>query len=244
MSEYDNSPAHESSVDPHDTHPPGADAQSVRAGHEPDEFRTRTPLYVPMLVVGTVVSVFTIITVLFGYLVYAPGGKPIRDGNANQAGAESSKQDINTRFGTISSTDREAPTKAPRLEYLKQTATEGPNDPPYLRSKRPVESVGQTWEIRPEDLRPENFIDPLLKRKILIEAGYLDPDKKLAHIPIAEAMELLTTSKKLPVRKDALPLARTNDGRAKISNGGRTGLSQPEKPGEPGGKVTPTVPHQ
>ena len=30
MSEYDNSPADQSSVDPHDTHPPGADKESVR----------------------------------------------------------------------------------------------------------------------------------------------------------------------------------------------------------------------
>jgi len=212
------------SLDPHDIQPPGADKQSIQAGHEADRFRVRTVLYVPILLVVSALLAFVIVTVLFNSLVQ----KPDRDG-ANLAANATAGKPLNARFAQISSTDPNAAVKQPRLEYLKQTEESGAKeDPAYMRSKRPVEANGATWEIRPEDLRPDNFVDPTLHRKILIETGWVaESQKKLAHIPIAEAMATVVANKKLPVRKDPVQVAATTADKAKLSNAGRGGLATP-----------------
>ena len=232
----DPAPAHPDSVDPHDTQPPGADGLSVKAGHEPDRFKTRSALYVPLLVLFAMAVAFTVVTATFYYLTV----KPPVDAAANPAALADSQKPINARFAAISSTDPNARTPQPRLEYLKQTAgNDNPSDPPFYRSKRPVEAVGATWEIRPEDLRPENFVDPTLRRKILVEAGWQDDAKKVAHIPIAEAMAAVVAQHKLAAVKDAKPLPTTSDGKPKLSNSGRGGPAQQASPASPpaaGGK--------
>lgn len=229
------------SLDMHDTEPPGASGDSVRAGHEPDRFLARSVLYVPVLVVSVVVVAFATVTTLFTILVH----KPAIDESANVAAVADSRSNINDRFAKISSTDPNAPVKQPRLEYLKQQATEGDRDPPYLRSKRPIEAPGMTYEIYPEDLRPARYIDPTFKRKILVESAWLDDKKSVARIPIDEAMVALIERHKLTIRKDPVKLAATSEGRAKLSNAGRGGPSQPGTPA--GAAALPgnasTVPH-
>ena len=232
------------SMDPHDIHPPGADQKSIQAGHEPDRFRIRTVLYVPILLVVSALAAFTVVTVTFKSLVRKSDGDPA----ANQESAAVAGRTLNERFARTSSTDPNAAVKQPRLEYLKQTETDGPkDDPAYMRSKRPVEADGATWELRPEDLRPARFVDPTLHRKILVETGWFPgSQKKAAHIPIAEAMKVLApdphhpeagpieakaaadaAKKWLPVRKDPIKIAATTDGKAKMSNAGRGGLATP-----------------
>ncbi len=225
--------------------PPGAETLSVKAGHEPDRFAVRSILYVPVIMVVMVVVGFVIVTITFNGLTE----KPPVDPDKNPRGAADSKKDVNARFATISSTDPEARTNQPRLEYLKQTANnDQKDDPAFYRSKRPIEAVGATWELRPEDLRPENFIDPTRKTRILVEAGWQGDDTKVAHIPIAEAMDALLASKKLPTKPGAKPAPVTTDGKPKISNSGRGGPSQPANPASPplaGGKKEdkPSNPH-
>ena len=217
----------------HDTHPPGATADSVAAGHEPDRFNVKTILYVPLLVAVTVVVGFTIITTLFVTIVR----KASPNGNTDPQSQTEAQKPINERFARISSTDPNAAIHQPRLEYLKQVDN-GPDgkDPPHYRSKRPIEYAGATYEIRPEDLRPQNYIDPSKHRKILIETGYVDRDKKIVSIPIADAMELLVNGHKLPTRKvqsdrgvneGTVNHPEVSDGRAKLSNAGRGGPSMP-----------------
>lgn len=218
-------------ADEHDTHPPGATAESVQAGHEPDRFNARAILYVPLLIVVTVIVGFAIVTTLFATIVR----KAEPNANTDVQAAAIGTLPINERFARISSTDANAAVAQPRLEYFKQVENTTSDPTTHYRSKRPVEAAGATYEIRPEDLRPQNFIDPTRHRKILIETGYVDRDKKIASIPIADAMTMLIAGHKLPSRKggqnelDKGMLANTtpSDLRAKISNSGRGGPSMP-----------------
>lgn len=207
----------------HDSEPPGASSNSVKAGHEPDQFEAKGILYVPLFVVVTVLTSFAIVTVIF-FSIY---GKNPGDPVANPIASKNSNSSINDRFAAISSSDPNAEVKQPRLEYLKQVE-DAKNDPPYLRSKRPVNAVGGTYEIRPEDLRPENYIDPITKRKILMDTRWVDDGKKTtAIIPIEQAMNLVIQKKMLPIRANPILVASTNDAKAKPSNAGRGGPSQP-----------------
>ncbi len=210
------------SASDHESEPPGANVKSVKAGHEPDQFEAKGILYVPLFVVVTVLTSFAIVTVIF-FSIY---GKNPGDPVANPIASKSSNSSINDRFAAISSSDPKAEVHQPRLEYLKQVE-DAKNDPPYLRSKRPVNAVGATYEIRPEDLRPENYIDPITKRKILMETLWADEKKTIAIIPIDQAMKLVIEKKKLPIRANPILVATTNDGKAKPSSAGRGGPSQP-----------------
>jgi hypothetical protein len=209
-------------ADEHDTTPPGADKVSIQAGHEPDKFRAKGILYVPMFVVGTVLFAFAVITSIFAFGVK----KAEPDANSNTAVVEAQAKPFSERIAKISSSDKNAAVAQPRLEYFKAVET-APNDPAQMRSKRPVDVPGGTYEIRPEDLRAENFIDPTFRRKILIERRVVDADKKLVAIPIEDAMNLLVSKHLLPVSKNPITVATTNAEKAKPSNGGRGGPSMP-----------------
>ncbi len=215
-------------ADEHGTLPPGAAAKSVQAGHEPDRFNARAILYVPLLVVLTALFAFGTITTLFLTMVR----KAEPNANTDPQAAAITSLPINERFARISSTDPAAAIAQPRLEYMKQV---DPSDPSHYRSKRPIEYRGATYEIYPEDLRPDRFIDPTQHRKILIETGYADKAKQVAYIPIADAMKMVVDGHRLPTRKDGKNesdkgmLANTtpSDLRAKLSNSGRGGPSMP-----------------
>ena len=216
-------------ADEHDTHPPGATAQSVEAGHEPDRFNVKPILYIPALVAVTVLVAFGVITAIFATVV----GDAEPDANTSAQSAAIASQPLDDRMARISSSDPNAPVNQPRLEYMKQVANT-PGDPPYYRSKLPVKRDGQTYEIYPQDLRPGDFIDPTLHRKILIETGYVDKDKGIAFVPIADAMAMLIGRKMLPTRqadaaKDVDTVTHTviSTDRAKLSNAGRGGPSMP-----------------
>ena len=218
-------------ADEHGTHPPGAAAQSVQAGHEPDRFNARAILYVPLLVVLTALFAFGTITTLFLTIVR----KAEPNANTDPQTAAISQLPQNERFARISSTDPAAVVPQPRLEYLKQVEN-SPTDPGHYRSKRPLQEYrGATYEIYPEDLRPDRFIDPTQHRKILIETGFADKAKQIAYIPIADAMKMVVDGHRLPTRKDGKNeadkgmLANTtpSDLRAKLSNSGRGGPSMP-----------------
>ena len=205
-------------IDAHDTEPPGAELDSVRAGHEPDRFKVKNVLYVPALMAVFVVIAFGVVTLTFNYLTV----KPPVDPAANPLGAKEGAEPMNERFARISSTDPSAAVPQPRLEYLKQTANPyDKTDPPFYRSKRPIPAEGATWELYPEDLRPQNFVDPTRHEKILVNDGWVGGKKDLAHISIAEAMKVVVDGKKLAVKEGAKPLPLTSVGRADLSDSGR-----------------------
>ena len=219
--------ANEQAFDAHDTEPPGAADDSIQAGHEPDRFKVRNVLVVPAVLTVAVLVTFGIVTLAFNYLTV----KPPMDVDANQLAAAESQRSLNERFAAISSTDPNARVKQPRLEYLKQTAgANDPNDPPFYRSKRPIPAVGATWELYPEDLRPQNFVDPTTHAKILVNAGFYEGNKELAHIPIAEAIDVVLAQKKLAVKPGTKPAALTSVGRPDLSDSGegaKRGLAVP-----------------
>lgn len=240
----------------HDTDIPGAERDSVRAGHEPDKFQAKSILAVPALLIGVVIVAFSIVSALFftQYHRFVPetSGFNPQSADLNTKLADDGKtrvdRDINDRLARFGSTAPKdvagqpgTAVPQPRLEYLKQTAPNTPDDPAFERSKRPVESVTNTYEIRPEDLRPDNYLDPVTKEKVLVSYGWVDPDRKLARIPIGEAMRQVLASKKLKARKDPLPSPTSSINTPTLANGGQvrpnaTVTDNPNPPVPPAGK--------
>jgi len=212
-------------ADEHDSGPAGAAPEAVKAGHEADRFRVKPILFVPLLVTVVVVGAIVVISAIFFTMVERQDKPGTPNTSMNPMAAAEANSSINERFAKISSTDPNARVAQPRLEYLKLTDN---SDPAYYRSKLPSDVAINTYEIRPEDLRPENFIDPTQRRKILIESSWTTADKKFASIPIAEAIKAVIAGRKLPTRKDAPKAVLVSDEKAKISNGGRGGPSMPK----------------
>lgn len=220
----------------HDTDIPGAERDSVRAGHEPDRFAAKAILAVPALLTLVVLTAFGVVTFLYrtGYTRFHPapaGGFNPQAVAFNTTlaadGKERIDRDVSSRVSRISSTAPKdvnglpgTAVPQPRLEYLKETAPESKDDPAYLRTKRPIETPSNTYEIRPEDLRPDNYADPETKVKMLATYGWLDTNKKVARIPINDAIKMVIAGKKLPARKDAVPSPTSTTYAPTLANGG------------------------
>ncbi len=221
----------------HETDPPGVEEQSVKVGHEPDRFGIKGILMVPAAVVALLVFAYIVISSIFGWITTR---NAVADANANPITKAINDEPIDKRFGRISSTDVTAPVPQPRLEMLRETkAPDTPQDPPYLRSKQPIETPGvNPPEIRPESLRPDNYTDPATGAKVLIETAPVGPaGSGLIRIPISEAIALLAVDSKkhqhglidqyVPVQKKPIDLPRTTRLTPKLSNGGLGGPSDP-----------------
>lgn len=238
----------------HDTDVPGAERDSVRAGHEPDKFGVKSILAVPALLVAMVLVAFGIVTAVFltqytRFVPAAAGTNPQAvemNTTVSKDGKTRSERDISDRFARIGSTAPKdlaglpgTAVPQPRLEYLKQTEPQTETDPPFERSKRPVESASNTYEIRPEDLRAENYVDPVTKEKVLATYGWVDADKQVARMPIGEAIRQVLASKKLKARKDAIPSPGSSIHTPTLSNGGRPAQPNATTTGTP---TPPPVP--
>jgi hypothetical protein len=225
-------------ADEHGVAPPGADAISVKAGHEPDRFEVKAIVMVPVFVVAVLIFTYLLISgIFFNYSKKDP------DPGANPQIAKVNALPINDRLGKISSTSpKDLPgipgsaVAQPRLEQMKQTNNDGPwDDPAFARSKIPAQVDGNSIDYRPEDMRPENFIDPTAKRKLLNEYAYVDEARKIVRVPLAGAegdktLKWVLDTKKLPVRKDPVKSSATSDDKSKQSNAGRGGPAQPVAP--------------
>ena len=120
-----------------------------------------------------------------------------------------------------------------RLEYMRQIDNKRNDvngnlvsDPPFVRSFQPSGSLNSP-EIYPENNRPENFVDPTFRKKVLLEEGWFVRDKT-AFIPIDEATHLMLSDDKFKLKiaeKQAVVPVGTQ-GKAKMSTGGVT----PPKP--------------
>ena len=86
---------------PHETEPPGADAVSYRAGHEPDRFQVKGILYVPLFVTAIVLIAFGLVSAIFFAMVQQPSSRPVKSPQA----AELNQAPLAERFGRISSTE-------------------------------------------------------------------------------------------------------------------------------------------
>ena len=236
----------------HDTDIPGAEPQSVRAGHEPDKFQVRSILAVPALLATMVLLSFVAVTVIFftQYTRFSPLGNSVNEraldlSSTPAAGGKGRvERDVSERVSRISSTKPQdlkgVPGTAvpqPRLEYLKKVEPETTDDPAWERSKRPVESPENTYEIRPEDLRPNNYVDPQTREKVLVTYGWVDPKHTIARMPIEAAIQMVLDKKVLKARKDAIPSPVSSIHTPTLSNGG-----QPVKPNATTGNAGPTPP--
>lgn len=191
----------------------GADADSLKAGHEPDKFDAKGILMVPALVVVVVGITYAIITVTFNY--FEPG-VPTGQKTANPLAAIDASKPYNERAATISSTDEKATVKQPRLEFIHEVNADAKGV--AYRSYLPKET-GNAPEITPQYLRPENYVDWATGERKLVDAKWLNDGKTVARIPIADAIHILAHDKPLPAKKDGVPAAGTL-AKPKLSNGG------------------------
>lgn len=212
----------------HESEPPGANVKNVQIGHEPDRFEVKAILYVPLVVVITLVVTYVMVTVIFGPLTAKSDAPP-----DNPQVAKLNDNSFNDRIGRISSTDpkpvngqQDTVVSQPRLEGFQKQAKEHDGDSEFYRSKLPLPGGGPRT-IRPEDLRADNFLDPTYQKKLLADGAWLGDDKKIARVPIEDAIKLMVAKKKLPARKDPVKLSDTSAEAVKSSNGGQ-GL--PPKP--------------
>lgn len=196
----------------HDEQPIGPPQASVlNVGHEPDAFNVKPILNVPLFI--TIVMVATFISV--GSIFYYFGGFSRAKENSVSGDA------FNQTVTRISSTDPDAAIKQPRLEWIQipeeQSKRNGEYDPPYMRSVRHAEE-GNSPHLRPEDLRPDNFIDPTTRQKSLVDPTWLNKEKGIVRIPISDAMKI--TLNNLPVQAN-VSLPKNSVGlKPKLSNGG------------------------
>lgn len=210
----------------HHEEAPGVDPQSTKVGHEPDQFDARTIVGVPVVV--TIVLVVTYLIVQ-GAFAFVNGRSP----------RQLDVPAFNDRAARIGTTDAvplaigdgkpQPAVPQPNLEYIRTVDNSRKDasgqliaDPPFLRSFKPT-PTGNSPEIYPEDLRPENFVDPTFRTRALYEPGWVVKDK-VAVIPIDQAIHLMahTDGFKLKVVDKPAVVTAGTIGQPKISTGGVT----------------------
>ena len=205
----------------HDEQPVGPPpAPIVDIGHEPDTFNSKPILTVPVFIGGVMLFAFILVSIMFFYFrdvvdTNDPGANPIAKAKEDRP--------INQRFASISSTDPKADVKQPRLEFL-QEANRTRNgskdqDPAFLRSVRPSEA-GNSPQYRPEDLRPDNYVDPITRQKVLRDYAWVSKDKGVARIPVNVAIKVLLEKNAFPVQANPSVPATGTVTKPKLSNGG------------------------
>src|SRR5262249_40932815 len=130
----------------------------IRTGHEADTFGVKSILMVPVAIAAMAAVAYVVVSFTFQPVNRHPGvPSPV-------AGEAAKKAD--ERRLHISSSDPDAKDKQPRLEGFRVTEStrNGKTDPEFFRSVRFSES-GNSPEYYPEDLRADNFIDPVTKQK-------------------------------------------------------------------------------
>jgi hypothetical protein len=203
---------------------PGAQENSVRAGHEPDQFNARGVIFIPIGVMIAAALSYGLVTLLFG--VFTPGKLDEKGANP-QTVAENDKP-YDTRVTRISSQDPDAPVKQPRLEWMRTIEQrKDRSEPEFYRSFRAADA-GNSPEIRPEDLRPENFVDWKTGKKVLSGYEWVDQGKGVARIPVNEAIHILASQGKLKPKTPGPHPTDTTSEHPKQSNGGQAETQAPE----------------
>jgi hypothetical protein len=183
-----------------------ANADSVLAGHEPDnEFAVKPIMAIPIAVVATFVIAFSVAAGAFAYFNAPPPNDPFAQPEAVKRNAEG----INEQ---LSRTMREGLFKnkpnvdQPRLEPLRRLEGDG------MFYARPPLPTGNSPEIHVDAIKPDRVA-------ALHTAGYADHDKKFAHIPIGEAMKAAVKEKMFPVQKNGSKATPTADKPSESSGG-------------------------
>jgi len=232
---------------------PGVDAKAARVGHEPDQFNARTIVYVPIAVTIALVVTYLIVQGAFAFVngtasrmeteVTTASTDPKEIERVKEANKDKVK-DVNERMAQQRTWTAESPKAAypgettggampqagleyrQEKDYTRKDATGNTiTDPPFIRSFRPAGNNSPV--IYPEDLRPENFIDPFTRTKLLGEPQWVSGmENKLAVVPIDEMIHLVAHD---PKWKDVLKVADKKAtvhagtlGKPKMSTGGVT----------------------
>ena len=189
------------------------DAATVARGHEVDHYDAASVFSVPLLVVLFFVLAFGTVSLIFFFI--AP---TIDDPNAHKQAVERNNAPLNERLGRYG---RGKEIDQPRPEDLK--LREGNS----RAITRPETAEGNSPWLHPEDLRPSKEHMPQL-----FETKWLDANKTVARISIADAMEM--ADKLFPVQQPAsVPLDSMNVPTA--ANAGR-GVPPQIPPAPAGGK--------
>jgi len=158
--------------------PLGASADAIKAGHEPDAFTVKPIMSIPIAVVVTFVVAFSVAAGVFAFMMNrasytSPQAHP--DGVARGSAKLTERLERIDRAGSNGNKSREV--DQPRLEPLKRLANDG-------RFTTQLElPTGNSPQIHPEEIFPDRVA-------ALQRAEYHPHDKKLARIPIADAMEI------------------------------------------------------
>jgi hypothetical protein len=200
--------------------PRGASPESVAAGHETADVNPRGLVIAGIILFGTC---FVTAGLMYGLWMFlrppAPPPGPVPDPFA----VERNRQDVNQRLAEVPS---------PRLEGAREfekpqeavTITSHPNADKQSAITDPSKGEAPNPpQFHAEDLRPERV--PGLR-----DFAWADKDKKVAVIPVEEAMKIARKANRFPVQnltdeqKKAVEQQRTHIGdaeRAKSSNSGR-----------------------
>lgn len=185
-------------ADDHDVSGP-PDAATIARGHEVDRYDTVSVFSVPLLVVIFFVLAFGTTTILFYFI--AP---TVADPSEHPQAVERNNKPLNERMARIG---RGKEVDQPRLEDLK--LREG-NSRAITRPETPE---GNSPWLHPEDLRPSKAHMPQL-----YESKWLDANKTVARVSIADAMEMadklfkVQAPPSMPLNSMTLPTA-ANAGR-------------------------------
>ena len=203
----------------HDEQPVGPPpAPVVNIGHEPDTYSTKPILSVPVFISFVMLCAFGITTAMFWYF---RAEVTANDGGSNPDAKARNDKSFDERIARIASMDEKAEVKQPRLEWLRATDStrDGKKDEPFFRSVRFSEN-GNSPEYRPEDLRPDNYVDPITRQKVLRDYGWVDKEKNVARIPVSVAMKIMLEKNAFPVQANqSVPVVGTAT-KPKLSNGG------------------------
>lgn len=189
----------------------GVNPASVRTGHEPDTFAVKPILAVPLAVAVSFVIAFVVATAVFAYFVFGRTPDPM----ANPAAVKRDAAPLNKQFERIDrqglATNVRPEVDQPRLEPNRTLENNG-----RAITQMPLGGVeaGNSPEIHPEDIRPDNVA--------ALREYSRGSEPAFSHIPIDVAIELATKGKQkawLP----AAPVSGREDTstRPSASSGGR-----------------------
>ncbi len=157
--------------------------ESIKTGHEPDKIEVRSILMVPLALVATFILAYLVVNTLINYV-----RAPSKEAPANNLAAIRNEEPINTRFDRISSTEKGAEYKQPRLEGLYRV--EG-NDSPFWRSMNPT-PTGNSPHYHPEDMR----LDSEHARELGLDSyAWANKEKNIVRIPVTKALEIALNMK-------------------------------------------------
>ena len=156
---------------------PGVDPAAIARGHEADGYDTASVVSVPLLVIGFFLTAFVVTTGVFWYATKREAADP----NTHPEAAARNAEPLNTRLNRIY---RGGEVDQPRLEPLVLR-----EDGSQTYSRKPL-AQGNSPQIHPEALRVSKENTPAL-----YVAGWVDQGKKIARIPIDEAMKVALKDK-------------------------------------------------